>query len=1181
MRKRIGQIARGKFEYAKPILTFSEEIIDFSVAKDTDETGEFVITSSDHIKIRGIVYSTNPRMECLTPNFEGGEVRIRYQFHSKGLDVGETAKGTFVIVCNNAQYSLSFNVKITLHHTEASTGAIRNLDDFTMLAKEHLNESYKLFYSKDFKNIIADRQMRERMLYNGYMKAKPSLQNLEEFLIGINKKQPVELSVSRTEAEYNDITDDIRDSFEIIKSNWGYVEISIDTDAHFIKLPKKVVSLDDFIGSTFRYDYIISKADMHAGKNYGRIYIRSVYQTYQIDVTAECVPADKALYKEKRKLSSDIKKCRADITKLYEAYRLKKIVTGVWANETTGILDHLRALCPDEKIYVLLKAQVLIANRQRQDAEWILDEFKKTWTDKKSPLWGYYLYLMTLMDREPAYIDRTAREIELIFRENPDSDILFWILLFLKEQYYNNSFHKLKAIENWVGSGCVSPYIYIEAYYLICREPYLLTQLGKFEIGLLGWAMKNNAIGNEIAQQIFDIAEPGRTFDKRIYDLLCFCYEIVPEDENLGIICGYLIKGQQYDPAYHIWFEKGIEKKLRITGLYEAFLCSMDDRKISAIPKIIQMYFQYDSKMSYRKLAVLYNNIIAAKNTDGEIYHKYRKTIGKFAMEQVEQGHMDDNLAVVYEDMLELGFINRELAQALSKILFTNKLIVFDTKIVRAIIYQNQLAEPQIVSVNDKTAYFQLYSDDYVILFEDEKGYRYSKSTSFQLQQLMNIPRYIEKCMNLAPDAIEYSIYFYAKLHGKENTSGNAGKFFKNIILSSIVSDHYKALLIPEMIKSCDENDVFIDEIIEKTDFEQLACKDRNIILNIIVKRRSYDMAKELTAVYGVDRLTADAKVAMASYLIKNTSEKDDFVITLSLEAFLAQKYDTAILEYLCLYYNGPTTIMLDIWRAAKKFELGTFDIEEKIIDQQIYAGQDLNAIYDVFMSYYKNAGRQMSVLAYITAVAHSYFRDDIKVKSDIFMIIEHRYEQELLLNDICLLALLKFYSEASQITGYEKKIEDELLAKYTCKNMVFGFYGKLDHELIRKYHLYDKVFLEYKGKPKSHVVLHYSRDEDGNNFITEDMTEVYDGIYVKTFVMFFGEMIKYYVSEESGNKVEVTEGKRITNNNVYGEEDESRYNLINQMIISHTLQDDNTMYENMKEYNTFDIVTKNVFKLL
>ena len=118
---------------------------------------------------------------------------------------------------------------------------------------------------------------------------------------------------------------------------------------------------------------------------------------------------------------------------------------------------------------------------------------------------------------------------------------------------------------------------------------------------------------------------------------------------------------------------------------------------------------------------------------------------------------------------------------------------------------------------------------------------------------------------------------------------------------------------------------------------------------------------------------------------------------------------------------------MLDIWRAAKKFELGTFDIEEKIIDQQIYAGQDLNAIYDVFMSYYKNAGRQMSVLAYITAVAHSYFRDDIKVKSDIFMIIEHRYEQELLLNDICLLALLKFYSEACPYTPEKLCHKDDI----------------------------------------------------------------------------------------------------------------------------------------------------------
>ncbi len=68
------------------------------------------------------------------------------------------------------------------------------------------------------------------------------------------------------------------------------------------------------------------------------------------------------------------------------------------------------------------------------------------------------------------------------------------------------------------------------------------------------------------------------------------------------------------------------------------FYAQWTTEKYQQFLKLYRCIFQYDSKMSYRKLAVLYNNIIAAKNTDGEIYHKYRKTIGKFAMEQVEQG---------------------------------------------------------------------------------------------------------------------------------------------------------------------------------------------------------------------------------------------------------------------------------------------------------------------------------------------------------------------------------------------------------------------------------------------------------------------------------------------------------------------------------------------------------------
>lgn len=89
MQKRIRQIAAGKFESDQPSLSISDEELFLTVTEGQEYTGEFEITSENHIPVRGIVYSTHPRMECLTPQFEGENIRIRYQFHSKGLVEGQ------------------------------------------------------------------------------------------------------------------------------------------------------------------------------------------------------------------------------------------------------------------------------------------------------------------------------------------------------------------------------------------------------------------------------------------------------------------------------------------------------------------------------------------------------------------------------------------------------------------------------------------------------------------------------------------------------------------------------------------------------------------------------------------------------------------------------------------------------------------------------------------------------------------------------------------------------------------------------------------------------------------------------------------------------------------------------------------------------------------------------------
>lgn len=1181
VRARIGQIAAGRFNGTKPILAFSEETIDLSVIEGRSEAGSFVIESTNQIKICGIVYSTNPRMECLNPHFEGEKVRIRYQFNSKGLTEGDACEGKFVIVCNQIEYSLSFCARITRLYAEASTGAVKSLDDFTRLAASNWDEAYHLFYNRNFLNTIPYDNVYERLTYEGFACARPSGQNMEEFLIGVNKKKPVSISVDKSEEIFMASKEPQSGCFTITKDNWGYTEIRLRTDCEFIKLSKPVLTHDDFIGKTYLYEYIIDASAMHAGRNFGRIYIDGVYQSFTIDITAGVRDDDGSI--SGIAVTKDIKECMVGIMELYTSFRLKRIVTGVWANETISILNHLHALMPDEHMYELMKAQAFIINRQRQEAKWILDDFKHSNPDKKAPIWGYYLYLMTLLEREPSYIDNMTHEVELIFYENPDSVLLFWVLLFLRNQYFDDNAGKLKDIKYWVLRGCSSPYLYIEAYYLISQDPYLIKELSVFELRILSWAVKKKALTKELAGAIFEAVDLAGGFDNRVYELLTAAYEICPEAEYVGIICSYLIKGHKNDTCFHKWFELGIENKLRLTGLYESYLITMDDRQISPVPKIIQMYFSYDNKLPYRKLAVLYNNIIAAKETEPEVYHKYRKAMGRFAMDQAQLRHIDDNLAVLYDDMLELGFINEELSAAFSDIIYTHKLIVFDKRIVRAIIYQNEMKEPQIVPVTDQCAYFELFSNDYVILFEDSRGYRYVKSISYRLQRLMDAEKYLDRCISLSPDRPQYIVSHFKNIRDYSDFTKGDLKLFKPVFYSESFSDSYKAVMGYRILKYCQLHDYedYVRPFLQSIDFDILQKDARKYLIDMLVSNRLYEKAYDMAMEYGIDMLAAASQVVLCENALKVQHVDDDFMVQLAISAFKTGKYSDLVLKYLCENYTGPTDELINLWHAADKFSISSMKLDERILEQGIYTQIEPEKISDIFLEYYKRAGNEKLILAYISLVAHGYLHSG-RCKADfIFDIIEKRFIGNRTLNDACQLALLKHFAEKTDITQAELEIEDTLLKYYIYNNMYFDFFARLDYRLLKKYFIYDKAFLQYESTPGAHVVLHYSRDEDGEEFNSEDMVEMYDGIYVKAFVIFFGELIRYYITEEHDNSIEVKESNRLTCNNIPGDNDHSRYNLINEMIISDTLSDETTLKSNIDEYKRLDAATKQLFKLI
>ncbi len=1131
--------------------------------------------------MRGIVYSSNARMECLTPQFEGEEVRIRFEFHSEGLREGDVQKGEFTIVCNQGEYDLSFVVSVTNLYADSSIGKIHNLREFTALARENWGEAYRLFYSPYFPNLLKEKEVRERFLYEAYRGAVPSHQNMEEFLIGAGRKKKIEFLTEQDAAEFYGVTESRKESVLLKKDQWGYLSVEVSSDEPFLELSKHHLSTEDFMGSVCPFEYYIREDALHAGLNFGRIQFRTVYQTKEFTV---CVSREEKRKEKHDSLSRQIQRTKTELMQCYLGYRFKKIVTGVWAVRTIGLLDHLIALEPDVEFYRLMKAQVFLLNKQKQEAMWILNEYKRGCVDKTTPVWGYYLYLCTLAEREESYVNRLAAEVEAIFREYPENDLLFWVLLFLKKDYCDNEVRKWMAIERWVMSGKNSPYFYMEAFYLMWQNPYLLRGLDTFEFRILRWALRYGMITKEIAMQIMELLPYQRTYDSHLYEVLEACYRVYPVEEMIDVICSYLIRGQCYDAKFHRWYELGIENSLRITGLYEAYVMSMDRRDVTEVPQIIQMYFQYQCNLAYQHRAVLFVNIIAAKQKQPEVYLKYRKMMELFAMEQIELGHIDDNLAVIYEEMVGTGLLNRELAYALSDIIYTHKLTCFAPEIRRVILYQKQMRRPQVVPLVDGVAYFQIFSTDFLIFLEDASGNRYQGSFPYQLEKLMKTGTYSRKCLELAPDSLPYVIYHFDGKKSASTFQEEDKKYFNLLLNSEEISSIYQAQMCPEIIRfyQSSEYDSVVDDYLESAEYELIVPSARKYMLELLIEARHYDRAYEMMQRYGYEGLAPSARVAMCSYQIAEQGfEEEDFLLNLVWDTYRQGKYNDVMMMYLERYFNGPTKQMAGLWREARTFSLDTHELEERILTQMLYTTDYVEDVEEIYDSYCQSGGQELLRLAYLNYFGYYYVVKNMVVPQQIFPEMERRLWEGEELEEPCRLALLKHFSEAAPVTAGERELLGELLEEFTGKDMIFSFYKKFDARIVMNCQLYDKEFVEYRTRPGTHVTIHYCIGGENGRFLSEDMPELYEGIYVKQFVLFFGETMQYYIMEEEDGASEITESNTLTKQDLLGETGESRYHLLNGILLEKTLEDTERLQRMMLRYKGMDEVTKHIFGLL
>lgn len=1169
MKEKIERFSKGDFEYELPFICLSEEEIRITLEAEKKSNGSFVISNTDSREMKGVIYSSNRLVRLMNPTFQGTEATVSYEIDTVFLNEGDRIEGEFCIVCEFGERLLPFSILVEDPFCMTSLGKMKDLFQFANLARVDWSEAKKVFRSEDFERIFLSNDVRYRFIYRNLIKSISTSQALEEFLIAIHKKAAIRLEIDKKQVDYQVQTERIVDKLILTKNNWGYAEIRVSTDAPFLQLEQKFLWADRFIGNSHQISYSIDPSHLKHGNNYGHLYIKTAYQTITVDISCSYIRSENkaAAPSYERRITQETK---YHMTRNYLNFRLNRIELADYLKEAELLVKKLPG--PEtSKLKELMKIHhAILSGKSKLAEELLADLALEELALKKRSVFEYciYLYLCALYYKDDSSIKHASDTIR-IYYENGYSDWRFlWLLLNTDKRYEKNKSVKLLDMKEQFLRGCKSPILYYEAIGILNEEPYLLRELGSFEIQVLNFGIRNWILSREVANQFIYLTNKKKSFDRLVYQGLVKLYDEYETTEILTAICCLLIKGMKKDEEYFKWYQLGVDAQLRITELYEYYMYAISNRVEGPLAQPVLLYFIYNSNLNDKKKAFLYANVIKNKDKNETIYRTYYKRMEVFATKMLEGHYISYDLAVLYQEFFNRTLVSGDIAKHLPYVLYRNELVCKMPNMTSVLVIHKELGIEETVQLTEGKTQIDLYSGSAELVLVDSFGNRFVESVEYAVTPYMNAEEYESACLEHSRHPM-LLIHLFDR-YQKYRIMNEASMALRRMVLSiEGLTKEYLTLCYQTLIDYHYEkyDDEQLEHYLKQIDLYQVKPAERVKLMELMVIRLMHQKALRELELYGMEKIPVKRLVKLCSgWMVRPEAEyQNDFIVSLCDYVFKSKKYDEAVLRYLVKFYKGSTREMFQLWKAAKEFDLDTQLLEERLLVQMLFSESYVEDSFLVFQSYYKDVINETLVRAFLSYYAYRFLVHDTMIAAELFPIMkrELHYEE----NDVCLLAWLKYNTSNHQLTQAEQIFAEYNIGRFVRKGLVFPFFLDYRSQLSLPDRILDKCYITYHANPGNQVYLHYRLLNHSEEFITERMPNCFQGIHIKEFMLFYREVIQYYITEESAEDTNVTESYHLQYDCGNPEDDESKYNQINLMLLAMEMKDEHTLLEMMEGY--------------
>ncbi len=1169
MKTRIDELLRGEFEYAVPELLFSEEKVYVSVSPGGTFQGEVYLGAEDGRKIRGYIVSSSRRLVPGFTEFSGTTVRLPFGVDGVGMEGGEETKEWLCFTTNIGEYRLPFVIETKQEASGTVSAEVRTPEELASLASENFREACRAFTSPAFRAALQKKGGRELSVYKGLTVPPVTHQSLEEFLVALKLKDKVSVKLSDYRREVYGIRESTSDALRITRSGWGCLRLEADAEGDFITLEKHVITDEDFIGSACTLNYVIRADKIGNGRHFGRIRIRTPYDTLYFEVEAS------------RKSSASFgngggtidfrmteRKRRLDLCRDYIDYKTGRSDMSAWIVSGHYELNRLRESGCDYPEYLLFEAFMFLAEGKKEEASRVLVTFRdRSYAREDIETAGIYLYLCVraglFKDTESA-----IRKIRSFCRQKEDSLWLHLALISFDPEYRNSPERALNVLEDLFSRGLRSPFMYLAALIRIREDESLLRHLNRFWIQVFLFGAKQKYLTSELAMRFSYLSGYEKQFTECLYRALSLAYETWPSDDSLEAVCRYIMMENPRRKEYFRWYSLAVRKGMRLTRLYEYYMETLDTSSRIQLPRPVLMYFNYNNNsMGENRKAWLYAAVTENRAADPESYESYRGTMAAFAKERLLERKINEDLAVLYKHFIPVPE-DQDEAEAMADICFCRR-VYCDAKEIRSVaVVHRQLKNEAVYQVSRGVSYPKIYTEDAAVIFVDSRQRRFASTIEHSTLPLMEENSLSTSIMDRGVTDPGLLLSF---CESHKIQVGNLSRFMA-VAESDAFTPEYRDEIRRRILDFYrrDRRGESLNLRMKQFDCREYAMADRKSLLEVLTIRGLFEEAYHVIEEFGTEGMDPSSLLRITSRMIlKYEMRQDDELVALASEVYRSGTYDETVLEYLMEHRYGPVDELIRILKSARGFEMDTYSFEEKILCLLMLT-HDYRKEGETILEHYGNsAGKERIIGAYLTQASYGYLVKDFNISAYERKMLEKAVYRKWPVDRICRYALFKAIVREKDPKGRYDTLKKDLLEECQAKDLCFSFFRRLPVSMRSRCQLDDKTILECHADPSSSVTLHYMLETGltpGAAWRQKPVPQMYEGIFTAKFTLFYGDTLKYFFEIVTDNTVKKTAERTIRMNQPEGEPG-SRYQLLNHLLSCHRLGRDKEAAEGLRQY--------------